>query len=138
MKALTVCQPYAELIARGIKRVENRTWNTTYRGPLLIHAGKGRRWLVDASAEDRRDAGEELAFGAIIAVTAVIDCLPIREVHQRRLPADPLQWLATHPHATGPYCWVLGPVRRLTTPIEIGGKQSLWVPPADVVAACER
>lgn len=36
--ALTIRQPYAWLIVMGIKPVENRTWSTTYRGPLLIHA----------------------------------------------------------------------------------------------------
>jgi hypothetical protein len=39
MKALTVKQPWASLIAAGIKDVENRSWPTRYRGPLLIHAG---------------------------------------------------------------------------------------------------
>ncbi|HHY88739.1 MAG TPA: ASCH domain-containing protein, partial [Chloroflexi bacterium] len=40
MKALSVRQPWAWLIAQGYKTVENRTWATNYRGPLLIHAGK--------------------------------------------------------------------------------------------------
>ncbi len=38
MKTLSVRQPYAWLLVNGIKDVENRTWNTPYRGPLLIHA----------------------------------------------------------------------------------------------------
>lgn len=56
MKALTICQPYAELICRAdesedgrrgkrFKLVENRTWATKYRGPLAIHAGKSRKFL---------------------------------------------------------------------------------------------
>lgn len=40
MKALSIMQPWAWLIVNGHKSVENRTWNTGYRGPLLIHAGK--------------------------------------------------------------------------------------------------
>lgn len=36
---LTVFQPYAWLIVAGLKPIENRTWSTTYRGPLKIHAG---------------------------------------------------------------------------------------------------
>jgi len=40
VKALSVQQPWAGLIVTGIKAVENRTWATTYRGPLWIHAGK--------------------------------------------------------------------------------------------------
>ena len=38
MKTLSVRQPEAWLIVQGIKDVENRTWTTKYRGPLLIHA----------------------------------------------------------------------------------------------------
>lgn len=38
-KALSIRQPYAWLIVAGHKPVENRTWTTNYRGPLLIHAG---------------------------------------------------------------------------------------------------
>jgi hypothetical protein len=40
MKALSIRQPWAWLIAHGYKDVENRTWFSSYKGPLLIHAGK--------------------------------------------------------------------------------------------------
>jgi ASCH domain len=40
MKALSIRQPWAWLIVNGFKPVENRTWESFYRGPLLIHAGK--------------------------------------------------------------------------------------------------
>lgn len=42
MKALSVRQPWAELIAQGRKSIELRSWSTSYRGPLLIVAG--RNW----------------------------------------------------------------------------------------------
>lgn len=42
MKALSIRQPWAWLIVNGIKDVENRTWTTTYRGPIIVHAGQ--RW----------------------------------------------------------------------------------------------
>ena len=38
MKTLSVKQPHATLICAGVKRVENRTWTTDFRGRLLIHA----------------------------------------------------------------------------------------------------
>lgn len=47
MKAISIRQPWAWLIVQGAKAVENRTWYTSYRGPLLIHAAKGctfREW----------------------------------------------------------------------------------------------
>jgi hypothetical protein len=40
MKALSVRQPWARAIVTGLKPIENRTWQTNYRGPLLIHAGQ--------------------------------------------------------------------------------------------------
>lgn len=50
--ALSIQQPWAWLIVHGHKSVENRTWPTNYRGPLLIHAGKtfdhdGYEWVCD-------------------------------------------------------------------------------------------
>ena len=38
MRIVSIKQPWATLIARGLKDVENRTWATRYRGPVLIHA----------------------------------------------------------------------------------------------------
>lgn len=38
MKALSVKQPWASLIAHNIKNIENRTWKTNFRGRIYIHA----------------------------------------------------------------------------------------------------
>lgn len=40
MKALTLWQPWASLIAIGAKTIETRGWSTSYRGPLAIHAAQ--------------------------------------------------------------------------------------------------
>ena len=42
MRALTLHQPWASLIANGVKTIETRSWSTNYRGPLAIHAGMKR------------------------------------------------------------------------------------------------
>lgn len=41
MRCITLHQPWASLVALGAKRVETRSWKTSYRGPLAIHAAKG-------------------------------------------------------------------------------------------------
>ncbi|HGW4085453.1 TPA: ASCH domain-containing protein [Klebsiella michiganensis] len=41
MKALSIRQPWAWLIANGYKDIENRNWDTKYRGQVLIHAASG-------------------------------------------------------------------------------------------------
>ena len=43
MKAISIKQPWASLIAYGIKDIENRTWRTNYRGRVLIHAGASKK-----------------------------------------------------------------------------------------------
>ena len=40
MKVLSLWQPWASLVAFGRKRIETRSWSTSYRGPLMIHAAK--------------------------------------------------------------------------------------------------
>src|SRR4051812_20899098 len=123
MKAITIHQPYAELIAAGVKRVENRSWKTNFRGTVAIHAGR-------ADSHELRDAAtahalefDELTRGAIIAVGEIVDCVTLIDAKQRRLAGDGLAWLADHAHANGPYCWILANVRRLETPIAATGKQ---------------
>ncbi len=41
MKTLSLRQPWAWLVVHGGKHIENRTWNTSYRGPVLVHAAQG-------------------------------------------------------------------------------------------------
>lgn len=53
MKALSIRQPWAWLIVSGHKDIENRDWQTSYRGKVLIHAGK----LIDKAAHDALVAG---------------------------------------------------------------------------------
>ncbi len=42
MKTLSLLQPWATLVVMGVKQIETRSWRTDYRGPLLIHASKGK------------------------------------------------------------------------------------------------
>ena len=128
MKALTVCQPYADMIAAGEKIIENRAWPTAYRGPLAIHAGKSRAWL---EADDERER-PEMAFGAVVAVAQLVACLPLM------YPADGPNWpeayrhLHTDEHANGPWCWILDEVVRIA-PVPYRGAQGLWEIPAALV-----
>ena len=39
MKVITIKEPFASLVADGIKKVETRSWKTNYRGEIYIHAG---------------------------------------------------------------------------------------------------
>jgi len=131
MKALTISQPYASLIADGKKFVENRVWFTSYRGPLAIHAGKGTQYLAKSELSN-------YPSGCIIAVARLSVCVNLKSVREdvARKSIDVNVPFATsfksiadilaHEHTEGPYCWVLDDIRKLAEPIPCRGAQGLW------------
>jgi len=125
MKALTICQPYAALIVRGEKLVENREWPTNYRGPLLIHAGKSRAWLDEDDEDDFAALNDPLVFGAILGVARLADVLHIDRIRAGEYDAR-WPWLNEHEHARGRWCWILQDVHRYAQPLSFRGAQGLW------------
>ena len=78
MKALSIQQPWAWLIVNGYKPVENRSWPTTYRGPLLIHAGKkidtdGLEWIRDEFPQI--ELPQRFEVGGIVGRVQISDCV---------------------------------------------------------------
>lgn len=74
MKAITIKEPYATLIAEGLKEYEFRTWKTNYRGEVLIHAAKtpnneNKKRFIDRNLEYKE--------GFIIAKAILTDCVEV-------------------------------------------------------------
>jgi len=100
MKTLTIRQPWAWAIYWGTKRIENRTWYTSYRGPLLIHAATRRDDVEAAAARDLiiENYGlpvpslANLTYGAVIGQAILIGV-------SQRVATEPDEW------AEGPECW---------------------------------
>ncbi len=78
-KVLSIRQPWAWLIVSGHKNIENRTWNTDYRGPLLIHAGQtlapGFRELCEGITESGYDLPDTWHRGGIIGKVELVDVI---------------------------------------------------------------
>ena len=122
MRALTICQPYAELIVRGDKPIENRHWATAYRGMLAIHAGKSLQWYDQEVDGDLYGLHlTDLVLGAVVGTATLAACLHIDR-------AWPQRWrhLRDHEHASGPWCWILEDVKRFPEPVPCRGAQGLW------------
>lgn len=121
MKALTICQPYAEMIRLGTKRVENRNWRSSYRGRIAIHAGKNLDYWDE---EEDPQAYPEAVFGAVVAFADLVACVPIGEVKAGKFD-EQFPWLREHEHALGPFCWVLDRVTS-APPFPCRGAQGLF------------
>ncbi len=124
MKVITVKQPFATLIAEGLKIYEFRTWKTSYRGEIWIHAGKG----VDKEAMKRYEhLGLSYPKGCIIARANLTDCVSVDETLRKKLEAkDPLVYYGVlhSPNWKG-YGFYLTNIEKVT-PIPASGKLSFW------------
>jgi hypothetical protein len=155
VKALTLTQPWASLVALGAKRIETRSWWTRYRGPLAIHAAKGfpngagarsicmkqpfRHTLLEAGYH----LGEmhTLPLGVVVATCRLADCIRLGN-SDRQFNAILDHYGAHHEddfgdYTPGRYAWILADVCRLPEPIPARGFQGLWEwdAPAGTVAA---
>ena len=123
MKALTIRQPWAELILRGRKQFELRTWRTKYRGPLVIHAA------AKIDGWDARHFGlnpDNLITSAFVGFVILADVRPYTREDARLLKKRRAGY-GWFPHNLS---WVLKNPRRIS-PVKAKGQLSLFkVPPA--------
>jgi activating signal cointegrator 1 len=133
MKALSLWQPWATLVVVGAKRFETRSWPTTYRGPLAIHATKKRDVLERILAGDgaflylheilrrlRLDAIEKFPLGAIVGTCEVVDCT------QAEWLKPSIDEMAVGDFTAGRFGWKLEKPAPMDPPIEAAGAQGLW------------
>jgi hypothetical protein len=131
MKCLTIRQPWATLIACGLKRFETRSWSTKHRGLLAIHAGMGfdRPGATAGSLVQSALAGlgvtdpaRELVRGHVIAVTRLI---AVHQAAALRVTLDARE-LALGDYTDGRFAWELQVVERLNQPAPARGRLGLW------------
>ena len=136
MKALSLTQPWAALVARGVKRVETCSWGTDHRGPLAIHAAS--RIPRGMALMPRREplagalSGVRLQFGAVLALARLVDCRPTVSV-VRGLSEDELAFGDFSP---GRWAWMLEEIEPLAEPLALRGGRGLWDLPAWAAQAC--
>jgi hypothetical protein len=135
-----VHQPYAHAICTGLKAVENRTWTTSYRGLVLIHAGKSRS---DLRHRDKRIPKELYAaiepahFGAFIGAAILQGVADVgrlsvsHAVFQKAYDTDPEFYtrLCEDPFMDGPQCLVFGDALLLDHPVPFKANVGLRVVP---------
>lgn len=123
MKVLTIKQPWATLIMQGDKRFEFRSWQTKYRGDLLIHAGKS----VDKEAVNRlsKYLPKEIPTGKILGKVKLVDCIKMSTDFKNLLLKENKD-IYTKSSFKENYGWQLTDVEIFEKPIEAKGQLSLW------------
>lgn len=148
MKALTLTQPWATLVAIGAKKIETRSWSTCYRGLIAIHAAKRfPKWAREFTAEpicyeameycqrdiDLRAKGfPAYPLGVVLCIAKLVNVLPTEvldnenNVFSVSLPPLSAQEKAFGDYSAGRYAWILEDVKAFPEPIAAKGALGLW------------
>lgn len=145
MRILSLWQPWASLVALGVKRFETRSWDTTYRGLVAIHAAKGGlsakqfRTLLEndyafwqalrevgilppaGSLRSARSADSMPPPGKVLSVAVLQG---VYRTEDARVGARP-QELLFGDYSDGRWAWELIANTRLREPVEMRGRQGL-------------
>jgi len=80
VRALSVRQPFAELILRGIKTVEVRSRRTHVRGRVYVYASRTRDNPGDEARVSRKHRidVDALPRGVLVGTVEIVDCSPLR------------------------------------------------------------
>lgn len=126
MRSLSVKQPWAMLLVKGIKTVEVRSWSTDYRGDLLICASAApKNFFLDDETDNVRRL---LPAGCIIGIVRLINIRKMQESDTEH---------AFVPFDDGAYAWEVEPVT-FCRPDKIMGRLGLYdVPDEKIVRLTE-
>ena len=166
IRIISLWQPWASLIALGLKQYETRSWSTDYRGRLAIHAAKrpvNKDELADISYNSaghltwEQISAINYPLGCIVAIADLRDCLPMSNQeprdgqvnHFEKGIFESAKWhvlihamspleLSVGDWQLGRYAWKLENVVALPQPIPFKGGQGLRrLTDAEVLAAIE-
>jgi activating signal cointegrator 1 len=143
VKALPVWQPWASLIAMGVKRNETRAYP-----PKRLGLRDGQRIAIHAAKTDQEiyrcgippfsryvPLQAELPLGAIVAVVTLQRGRLIDHAFESLLSAHAPVEHAFGDYTLGRYAWVLRDVEKLPIPIPIRGQQGTFTVPDELLTA---
>lgn len=126
MKVISLWEPWASLIYEKKKRIETRSWQTTYRGELYIHASMKKVNLTDPKTDMLISLLEnrEMKYGKIIAKCRLVDCVYMDEEFIKKIKGNPQEYLCGE-YAIGRYGWILEDIEPIE-PIFAKGQLNIW------------
>ena len=118
MKALSIAQPWAECIISKGKNIENRTWDTKFRGYVAIHASKTKdlgRFEYCQEEYKFNLTPDNVDLGAIVGIAELVEV-----VTKKSLTRETKKWFQ------GDYGFHLKNIIKLKKPVKVSGALSFW------------
>jgi hypothetical protein len=137
-KVISLTQPWATLMAVGVKEIETRGWRTSHRGWLGIHATRecDKSFRINGAASDLAMAGfyDALPQSGLVGAVCLVDIWRTEDLL--------VYWRSRRRHGVGLYSdereqrygnyepdrygWITRTPRMLKEPIPMRGHQSIW------------
>lgn len=128
MKVLSLTEPYATLIKENKKKIETRSWKTSYRGELYIHASSTnipKEWKNNKELMDLlKDSS--LNFGHIICKCNLVDCIYMTKEYVEDMKENHYQEYICGEYEEGRYAWILENIQVLDNSIKSKGHLNIW------------
>ncbi|PXY17080.1 hypothetical protein BAY59_36495 [Prauserella coralliicola] len=118
-RALSIRQPWTALILAGHKSVENRTWHTRWRGPLVLHAGQ--RPIPAAAPLAAAYGIVNPPCGAYLGTAVLAD------IHHNDECRGCTPW-----SEPGAWHWILTHIHAWLQPLPAPGQRGLYTPPPGI------
>lgn len=127
MKVLSLIEPWATLIKEGKKVIETRSWKTSYRGELYIHASIKKIKRSDEHTIEllKLIPNVPMGYGNIICKCKLVDCVYMDQEFLDRIQKDKQEFLCGE-YSLGRYAWILEDVEVLDEPIPAKGHLNIW------------
>ncbi len=128
MKVISLTEPYATLIKENKKIVETRSWKTSYRGELYIHASSTKIPKQFLDNKELMDLTKDLKlnFGNIICKCELVDCVYMTKEYVEEMKRNNYQEYICGVYKIGRYAWILKNISILEQPIKAKGHLGIW------------
>lgn len=151
MKAISLWQPWATLMADAEKRWETRSRQIRYRGWIAICAAQTREHMIiyrrvfpfrERLKANGYDENKDLPLGCVVAIGRVTDCITTSDwmrLHCKtpNKPKDDREYCFGN-YEPGRFAWKIEDIRKLKEPLPIRGRQFIWTLTDGEEAECLR
>ena len=127
MKVLSIIEPWATLIKERKKYIETRSWKTSYRGELYIHASSKKIKRSEAHTIEllKLIPNVSMGYSNIICKCKLVDCIYMDQEFLEEIKENKQEFLCGE-YSLGRYAWILKDVEPLDSPITAKGHLNIW------------
>lgn len=127
MKVLSIMEPWATLIKEGKKVIETRSWKTSYRGELYIHASCKKIKKSDENTLQllKLIPNVSMGYGNILCRCKLVDCIYMDQEFLEKIKKNKQEFQCGE-YSLGRYAWILEDIEPLDKPIPAKGNLSIW------------